>query len=607
MQPLDPSQKLNALFEQTAHSQANTDLDRKQTSTDDDLKKTADTTPQQFFTVLIVDDSEADRQSYQRYLAKSALVDCAVLESPCGDEGLEMCLQYQPNIVLLDYMLPDTDGIAFLEDLKARTAQMPAVVMLTGEGSEKVAVQAMKAGAQDYLIKGELTADQLVQTIRRVVAQQHLQQQILRQQNQQKLMAEVALKISHSSDLASIMNTAVEGVRSLLDCDRALLYQFDETMNGSVVAESVLEGWFASLGVEVKDTCFQKNGAERYLAGHKTVISDIHNSHLSACHVKMLDQFQVKANLVVPILLNARETPKVPKLWGLLVAHHCRDTREWQADELSLLDDLAVQLAIALQQHELVNSLQAQTVNLANSNEQLLETARLLEERNRDLDEFARVASHDLRAPLRAITNLAGWLQEDLEDTISEENQSNLVLLQKRAQRLDNFVVGLLNYARAGRESIQPQLVKPSDLVADVLDMLSPPETFQLSVEADVAALHTQKMLLQQVFTNLIGNAIKYHDRPDGRVSIKAEDCGDRIAFAVIDDGPGIPTEHHEHIFGVFQTLCSRDDVESTGIGLSIVKKLVEQQGGTISVRSALGKGSHFSFTWPKETTQVSH
>lgn len=562
--------------------------------------------PQQFFTVLIVDDSETDRQVYQRYLAKSAIVDCAVLESACGDEGLEMCLQYQPTVVLLDYMLPDTDGVAFLEELrerlKERNTQVPAVVMLTGQGSEKVAVNAMKAGAQDYLIKGELTGDQLVQTIRQVVAQQHLQRQLSRQQNQQRLMAEVALKISHSSDLTLIMQTAVEGVRSLLDCDRTLLYQFNESMNGQVVAESVLPGWVASLGANVKDTCFQEHGAERYFAGHKTIISNVQESKLSRCHISMLEQFQVKANLVVPVLLNARETPRVPKLWGLLVAHHCRDTRDWQQDELSLLDDLAVQLAIALQQHELVKSLQTQTRDLENSNDQLLEIARLLEERNRDLDEFARVASHDLRAPLRAISNLAEWLQEDLEDQVSEENKNSLTLLRQRARRLDSFVVGLLNYARAGRESIQPQVIQPSELIAEAIEMLSPPKSFQMVVEQNIPEINTQKLLLQQVFSNLIGNAIKYHDRTDGTVHVKAEDRGDTISFSVIDDGPGIPEEHHKCIFGVFQTLASRDSVESTGIGLSIVKKLVEQQGGTISVRSALGEGSRFSFTWPKET-----
>ena len=596
MQPSDSSQRLNTL---QAHPATLPDLERKQTLIES-RRSVPIENPQQFFTILVIDDSEIDRQSYQRYIARSALLDCAVLETSRGDEGLEMCLKYQPNIVLLGYKLPDTDGVAFLKALKDRMAQMPAVIMLTGEGSEKVAVQAMKAGVQDYLIKGELTAAYLVRTIRRVVYQQRLQQQRLRQQNQQKLMAEVALKISHSSELASIMSTAVSGVRSLLDCDRTLLYQFDESMNGRVVAESVLSGWVETLGIDVKDTCFQENGAERYLAGYKTIISDIYSSQLSKCHIAMLERFQVRANLVVPILLNTRKPSQAPKLWGLLLAHHCRDVRDWQTDELSLLDNLAVQLAIALQQRELIDSLQAQTRSMASSNEQLLETARLLEERNRDLDEFVRVASHDLRAPLRAISNLAEWLQEDLAGQVSAENQNSLALLRKRSQRLDNFVVGLLNYARAGRESIQPQTVKPEELIAEVIDMLSPPDSFQLSIAQNIPVLHTQKLLLQQVLANLIGNAIKYHNRSDGKVTVGAEDCGDRVIFSVTDDGPDIAQEHHDCIFGVFQTLSTRDDIESTGIGLSIVKKLVEQQGGTISVRSALSQGSTFSFTWPK-------
>ena len=605
MQPLDPNQPLNSALRIGAHSGDGQGLNSELASSKNcvrDEQSASTERPQQFFTVLVVDDSEIDRQTYKRYLAKSALVDCAILESPCGDEGLEMCLQYQPNVVLLDYLLPDTDGVAFLKDLKAQSSQLPAVIMLTGQGNEKIAVRAMKAGAQDYLIKGDLTGDHLVQTIRRVVAQQHLQQQLLRQQSQQRLMADVALKISHSIDLDAIVNTAVEGVRSLLDCDRTVLFQFDDEMKGMVVAESVLPGWFKSLGADVEDTCFRQNGLEKYLSGHKTIIPDIHNGGLSACHVAMLDRFQVRANLVVPILLNAQETPRTPKLWGLLIAHHCRDTREWRADELALLDNLAVQIAIALQQQELVTTLRAQAKTLENRNDRLLETARLLEERNRDLDEFTRVASHDLRAPLRAISNLAGWLKEDLAGEISAENQNSLTLLQKRAKRLDSFVVGLLNYARAGRESIQPQTVQPKELILEVVDTLSASDAFKVSIAKNIPEIYTQKILLHQVFANLIGNAIKYHHESEGTVTITAEDCGRQVAFRVEDDGPGIPTEHHDRIFGVFQTLSSRDDVESTGIGLSIVKKLVERQGGTISVRSTPGKGSAFTFTWPKQS-----
>ncbi|MEM8809285.1 MAG: ATP-binding protein [Cyanobacteria bacterium P01_G01_bin.38] len=550
--------------------------------------------------ILIVEDSEADRAVYQRYLNKSEITSCAVLESDCGETGLAMCLQHQPDVILLDYLLPDIDGLEFLDALRTQTQPMPPVIMLTGQGNEQVAVEAMKMGAQDYLVKGRLTPDTLSQAIRRVLTQQILQQMVARQQRQQQLMADTALRISRSLDLKTILTTAVEGARQLLDCDRTLIYRFESDMSGTVLAESVLPEWSASLGTEIVDTCFQENGADRYFEGHKTVIPDIHNSHLTPCHIQLLDRFQVRANIVVPIVLSEAGVPAQPRLWGLFIAHHCRNTRDWQTYELELLDDLAVQFTIAIQQSELLLTLQTRAQKLASVNQRLLKTAQLLKTRNKELDEFAYIASHDLKAPLRAISNLAHWLQDDLSGQLPPENQEQLNLLQSRTQRLESFIEGLLQYSRAGRRGLEIVPVDSRVLVKEILDSLAPPASMQITVSETLPVLETHKVLLQQVLSNLIGNAIKYHDRPDGQISIAVTDRGEQVAFAIADDGPGIAPEHHERIFGMFQTLASRDTIESTGIGLSVVKKVVEQQGGEITVQSAVGKGSTFSFTWPK-------
>ena len=163
-------------------------------------------------------------------------------------------------------------------------------------------------------------------------------------------MASISLRISQSLDVETSLKIAVEGARNFLDCDRALIYQFQPDMNGTIVAESVLGSWSVGLGAEIKDTCFANQGAKRYHRGHKTVIDNIHTAGLTPCHIKMLEQFQVRANLVVPILLQPSEASPQTTLWGLLIAHHCRQTRTWQSNELNLLDDLSVQLAIAIQQ-----------------------------------------------------------------------------------------------------------------------------------------------------------------------------------------------------------------------------------------------------------------
>lgn len=333
-------------------------------------------------TILIVDDSEVDRLAYQRYLMKSEDLKYTTLESDSGEGGLALCSQHQPDIILLDYLLPDLNGIEFLQALKNQGKALPSVIMLTGQGSEQVAVEALRAGAQDYLVKGHLEPGQLVQAIRRALVQQNLQSTIEQQKRQQQLMAvmaDVALRISQSLDLETILETAVVGIRQLLGCDRTLVYRFESDQSGVVVAESVLPRWQVMLGSKIEDSCFRKTEADRYQLGHKTVIHDIYQSHLSARHIQLLEQFEVKANVVVPILVREIVTLKQPKLWGLLMAHHCRDTRTWQAQELGMLDDLAVQLGIAIQQSELVSALERRAEALTSINHQLSIAAKLTE------------------------------------------------------------------------------------------------------------------------------------------------------------------------------------------------------------------------------------
>lgn len=552
--------------------------------------------------ILVVDDSEADRVTYERYLSRANIFSCSILLSDCGEAGLAMCNQYQPDVILLDYRLPDIDGIEFLQTLAETRQPLPAVIMLTGQGNEQIAVEAMKLGVQDYLVKGSVNASRLIQTVRRTLAQQELQKTVARQQQQQQLMARISLRVSQALDLETSLEIAVDGARALLDCDRALIYKFNSDMTGVVVAESVLSDWRVGLGAEIEDTCFRDQGAERYLKGHKTVLPNIYGANLTPCHIKLLEQFQVKANLVVPILLQPAQSGQEPKLWGLLVAHHCRETREWQTTELSLLEDLSVQLAIAVQQNKLISKLQKRAVDLVSANNRLKKTSKLLKTRNQELDEFAYVASHDLKAPLRAIANLAQWLKEDLENEIPDENKQQLDLMQTRVKRLEGFIEGLLEYSRAGRQNIETLPLNPAQLLQDIVDTLTPPETMQIVIPETGPTLNTEKLLLQQVLTNLISNAIKYHHRPHGCVTVSIKDIESMVEFTVADDGPGIEPEYHERIFGVFQTLVSRDTIESTGIGLSIVKKLVENQGGEITLTSKPGKGSTFIFTWPKDS-----
>jgi light-regulated signal transduction histidine kinase (bacteriophytochrome) len=567
--------------------------------------------------ILIVDDSEADRVTYRRYLESSDHLGCDIFDCESAASALQFCDRTCPDVILLDYLLPDADGLELLQDLATQLGILPPVIMLTGQGSEAVAVAAMKQGVCDYIVKGQLTPQKLVTSVANALTQQKLQVQIDRHHQQRALLASIAAQISYSVELAQILQAAVQGARELLGSDRTLVYAFDPDMSGTIVAESVLPAWSPSLGQRLEDNCFQGEQSyqiDKYLQGYKSVIPNVALAPLTPCHLQMLRQYQVQAVLAVPILFHNGPPAHPPRLWGLLIAHHCQTVHPWNRDEINLMDELSLQMAIAIQQAELVIDLKATLsrqqiiehqlrdhVNeIEYTNSQLSQTTRLLARRNQELDEFAYIVSHDLQAPLRGIANLTEWLKQDLGDQLPVENQQQVELIQSRVARMNALIHGLLEYARVDKAEIDTIPVNLSQLLAEVVDLLMPPPSYQVQFAADLPTIVTPALHLRQVLANLIGNAIKYHDRPDGQIEIRVTEQDTAWQFTVIDDGPGILPQHHHQIFGIFQTLAGSDAVKSTGIGLAIVKKIVESQGGTIRVESEIGQGSVFSFTWPK-------
>jgi signal transduction histidine kinase len=234
--------------------------------------------------------------------------------------------------------------------------------------------------------------------------------------------------------------------------------------------------------------------------------------------------------------------------------------------------------------------------------QELAELALALERSNRELDSFAYAASHDLRAPLRGIANLAQWIEEDLLSSrqLKGETQEMLELMRLRMHRMEDLIEGLLQYSRAGRTHQAPENIDVGRLVQEVVDLISPQEGTSIAIGPDLPTIRTERLPLQQVFMNLIGNAIKHANRDDVAIDIDARRVGPFYEFSVKDNGPGISPDYHDRIWGIFQTLESRDRVEGAGIGLALVKKIVESQKGRAWVESAPGAGATFRFLWRK-------
>lgn len=230
----------------------------------------------------------------------------------------------------------------------------------------------------------------------------------------------------------------------------------------------------------------------------------------------------------------------------------------------------------------------------------LSENISLLKRTNEELNQFAYIVSHDLKAPLRGIDNVITWIEEDHAHELTPKVHGYIELIKGRIIRAENLIRGILSYARASNEVLDKEEVDVKQLLLEIKDNLTINPQLTLEIQEELPIFNTEKLPLQQIFTNLISNAVKYHDKPNGRIRVYFEDRESYFEFFVEDDGPGIAKNYHQKIFMIFQTLQERDIFESTGIGLAIIKKMLDARNQKINIFSEPGKGSVFSFTWQK-------
>jgi PAS domain S-box-containing protein len=225
---------------------------------------------------------------------------------------------------------------------------------------------------------------------------------------------------------------------------------------------------------------------------------------------------------------------------------------------------------------------------------------RRVAEINEELTHFAYVVSHDLKAPLRGIKLIAEWLCADYGDRLGGDAKEQLDLLQSRVGRMHNLIDGVLQYSRVGRirEDIVP--IDLNGLIPGIIDGIAPPAHIRVVVQPGLPVIECERTRIIQVFQNLLGNAVKFMDKPAGEVKIACVQDGEFWRFSVADNGPGIEAKYFDRIFRLFQTLSPRDEFESSGVGLAVVKKIIEMYGGRIWIESEMDRGSTFFFTLPR-------
>lgn len=413
-----------------------------------------------------------------------------------------------------------------------------------------------------------------------------IQEELQRQNLRSKLFANVTLKIRKSLQVDEILQTTVTEVQKLLYADRVLILRLLVDNSIVVVKEAVVPGLPVVLNTNINDPCFSKQYVEKYSQGRISAIANIEKSEIKPCHVKFLQQFGVKANLVVPILLP-------DGIWGLLIAHQCANPREWTSWETELLRQLADQIGIAISQAKLLEQETRQRQELARSNE--------------ELQQFAFIASHDLQEPLRKIKAFGDRLQVTCHEALSPQGLDYLQRMQNAAGRMQTLIEDLLNLSRITTRAQPFIAVNLTQIVEEVLsDLEIRIQQTQANIEiGELPTIDADPLQIRQLLQNLIGNALKFHRHsvpPVVNISSQELETEEDLRWCEIivkDNGIGFDEKYLDRIFNVFQRLHGRSEYEGTGMGLAICRKIVERHRGSITAQSETGKGTSFIVTLP--------
>ena len=524
--------------------------------------------------ILLIEDNHGDARLIQEMLNEAKSVPFILEWRDRLSSGLQKLAEDGADVVLLDLGLPDSQGLETYTKAQSRFPGVP-IVVLSGLHDESVAVKAVSTGAQDYLVKGQIEGKLLARSMMYAI---------------ERKRSEIALeKLRHQIEL--ILNSAGEGIFGLdLNGNHTFVNPAAEKMLGCEAG--YLNGKHSHSFIH-----HSKIDGSPY----PEVECPIYATYRDGIIHYAEELFWRMDGTSFPVAMTSTPIREHNEIVGAVVTFRDITERKRAVEALQRAHD-GLETRVLERTAELIKVNEALDAEIAERKlfeERQTHLIKELESTNRELDDFAHIVSHDLKAPLRAIKSLSDWVLQDHADAIGEYGKEKMLLLNSRIDHLRDLIDGILDYSRVGRLVKDVSEVDLGSLVEKVIATLLCPKNICITIDNRLPVVTCDIVRIGQVFQNLVDNAVKHMDKQEGEVRIGCEGDDKQWTFSVADNGPGIEKKHYKRIFQLFQSLHG-DEKKGMGAGLAIAKKIVEMHGGRIWVDSEVGRGSTFFFTLPR-------